>query len=495
MKDLKKKVVQSGVAKLVAQVANSALRLGYTAVMARLLHPEDFGLLAMVVAITGIYDLFTTAGLLLAAVQKQDITEDQISTLFWVNVLVGAILFLLCLGTAPVLVSFYGEPRLFWITTIMGAGFLFNAAGAQASALLQRQLRYVELSAIETLSLLLACTLGVGLALWGFGYWGLVSTAIATPAIAATLMWTRAAWLPGLPRRDAGIRSLLGFGGTVTLNNLIVYFGYTLDKLLIGRVWGPGALGVYGTSYNLAYAPTLGATGAIGAVAFAALARLQDDPARLRSYFLRGFSLLISISTPITLFTASFADDIVSIMLGPRWADAAALLRLFAPTILVLSVINPIGWLLQSIGLQGRSLRIALVLTPLMICGYLIGLPYGPKGVALGFSAAMTLWLLPHVFWSLHGTGISPREFFLAAFPPFFAGTSAAALSFGVAYLCLNDVSSIVRLVPAGIVMGGTYFAILMFGMKQKAFYWSLLRDLGGFRSASSSHPAEGAAG
>ena len=312
-------------------------------VMARLLDPEDFGLVAMVTVVTGVYELFTTAGLSSATIQKATVTDEQISTLFWINILVGTILGLLCLATAPVLVAFYHEPRLFWVTVAMAAGLFFSAAGVQHSALLQRQLRYVALTVIETLSLLVSFALGIGMAVGGFGYWALVGSTIASPAISTALMWAIAAWIPGMPRRGVGIHSMLRFGGTITLNSLVVYIAYNFDKLLLGRFWGADALGLYGRAYQLINVPTTNLNSAVGGVAFSALSRLQDDPIRLRSYFLKGYSLVISMTVPISIFCALFADDIVLVVLGPKWTDAAAIFRLLTPTILVFGIINPIG--------------------------------------------------------------------------------------------------------------------------------------------------------
>jgi PST family polysaccharide transporter len=479
VEDLKQRVVRGGIARLFGQVANLALRLGFTAVMARLLHPEDFGLVAMVVAVTGIYDLFTSAGLSLATIQRASITEEQISTLFWINLIVGSVLCLLCVATAPLLVGFYHEPRLFWVTVVMGAGFLLNATGIQHSALMQRELRYVDLTMTELASLLVGYSFGIGLAAYGFGYWALVGSTVLIPAVSSALMWIFSAWVPSLPRRRSDIRSLLGYGGTITLNNLIVYVAYNFDKLLIGRVWGASALGLYGTAYQLANVPTRNLTGAVGGIAFSALSRLQGEPIRLKSYFLKGCSLLVSVTAPITIFSALFADDIVFVVLGPKWADAATIFRLLAPTILVFSVINPTGWLLQSTGLHRRSLWIALVIAPLVIGAYLIGLPYGPRGVAFGFSAAMTLWVVPHVMWCLHNTTISPSELLLATARPFLASTVAAVLAFGAADLWFNDLQfALLRLALAGVVMAGAYFAILLYVMGEKAFYLNLLSGL-----------------
>ena len=119
MEDLKQRTVRGGLAKLCGQAANFTSSLGFLVMLARLLDPKDFGLVAMVTVVTGLYDLFTTGGLSAATVQTADITNEQISTLFWINMLIGTILALLCLATAPVLVKFYHEPRLFWVTVTM----------------------------------------------------------------------------------------------------------------------------------------------------------------------------------------------------------------------------------------------------------------------------------------------------------------------------------------------------------------------------------------
>ena len=121
---------------------------------------------------------------------------------------------------------------------------------------------------------------------------------------------------------------MLRFGGTITLNGLVVYVAYNLEKVLLGRFWGADALGIYGRAYQLINIPTDNLNSAIGGVAFSALSRLQNDPVRLKSYFLKGYSLVISLTIPITIFCALFADDIVLVVLGPKWTDAAVDLSL-----------------------------------------------------------------------------------------------------------------------------------------------------------------------
>lgn len=475
MKDLKERAVRGGFAKLCGQAANFVLRLASIAILSRLLNPEEFGLVAMATVATGVYGLFTSAGLSSATVQKETITDAQVSTLFWVNIGVGALLALACVVTAPILVAFFHEPRLFWLTIAMSAGFLFNAAGVQHFALLQRQLRYVAVAGIETVAQVVSSLVAIAMALADFGYWSLVTMAIVSPAVATACMWSATSWIPGPPRLRAGTGAMLRFGGTLTLNGLVVYVAYNLEKILLGRFWGADALGLYGRAYQLVTIPTDNLNWAVGGVAFSALSRLQHDPVRLKNYFLKGYSLVVSLTIPITIFCALFSDDIVLVILGPKWAESAVIFRLLTPTVLIFGMINPLSWLLLSSGLQGRSLAVALVIAPLVTSAYFIGLPYGPNGVALSYSTAMTLWLVPHIVWCLRGTPISPWDLFLAVRRSFVSGIVAAVAAFIVLMYVGQQAPPLVRLALGGCVMVTVYCYMLLLVMGQRAFYLDLL--------------------
>jgi O-antigen/teichoic acid export membrane protein len=478
LEDLKKRTVQGGLAKICGQVANLALRFGYIAVMARLLEPKDFGLFAMVLVVTGIFDLFSTAGLTAVTVQRETISNEQISTLFWVNVLVGSVLALLCLASAPVLAALYSETQLFGIAIALSGGFLATGAGVQHIALLQRELRYIMVAAIEVGAQLIAYGVGIAMAFKGFGYWSLVGAAVAMPCSSTIFSWLAAGWVPGRPHRSTEIASMLRFGGTLTLNGAVVYFAYNFDKFLLGRFWGADALGLYGRAYQLVNIPTQALNAAVGTVAFSALSRLQNDSARLKRYFLKSYTLVVSLTLPTTLFGALFAEDIIRVLLGPKWADAATIFRYLTPTILVFGIINPTYSFLISIGKQVRSLQIAFVIAPLVMISYLIGLPYGPNGVALAFSAAMSLWVIPHVIWCLHETTISPHELLFSFIPPFAAGLLSAAIA--LAFMAgIGDISPVfLRLLVEGGIMSIAYLSILMFVFGQRQFYLELLKPL-----------------
>ena len=282
----------------------------------------------------------------------------------------------------------------------------------------------------------------------------------------------------GMPRKQAGVRSMIRFGGTVTLNGLVVYVANNFEKILLGRYWGVDALGLYGRAYQLVNIPTDNINSSVGEVAFSALSRLQDDPPRLKSYFLKGYSLVLALTLPITTACVLFADDIVVVLLGPKWKDTAAIFRFLGPTIMVFAIANPLSWLLSSIGWVGRNLKIALVIAPTMMAGFVIAMPYGPRGVAFAYSAVLSLWLLPLIAWCVRGTVVSFWDILLTVSRPLVSSVVAGALAFGLRSIYGPALSPFPRLAIESTVLLLTFLGILLFVTGQKAFYLNLVRGL-----------------
>ena len=478
MQDLKAKIIRGSLARLCAQGASVILKVGSLMILARLLGPRDFGLVGMVTAFTGVLTLFRDFGLSSAAVQRTTVTKEQSSTLFWINMLLGAILGLIALAMAPAIAAFYHQPQLFGVTAVLAAGFLFNAAGTQHSALLQREMRFTALAVINVVSV----TVGIAIAIYGakagYGYWALVLMTVTPPIISTIGLWLITGWIPGMPRERAGIRSMMHFGGSITLTGLLVYMGYNADKVMIGRFWGADAIGIYGRAYQIIDIPTNNLNSAVGEVAFSALSRLKDDPIRFRSYFLKGFSLVLGMTLPITIACALFADDVVFVFLGPRWNDAVTLVRLFAPTILIFAIINPLGWLVFSLGLVARGLKVGPVLAAIMIIGYAVALPYGPKGVAFAYSAVLTLWVIPHIWLCVHGTVVSVRDILVAVSQPLASAVLAGGIAFAARMIFGQFLSPLPRLVLESGVLLAAFFGVLLFAAGQRSLYLDLLGEL-----------------
>ncbi len=478
MQDLKGKVIRGGLARLCAQGAGFALRVGSLMILSRLLSPRDFGLVGMVTAFTGVLGLFRDFGLGSAAVQHTTVTDEQNSTLFWINVLLGAVLAVMALAMAPAIAVFYREPQLLGLTAALGMGFLFSAAGNQHTVLLMRQMRFTALAVINVVSSAIGIAIAIYGAEAGYGYWALVLMSVTTPTLTTIGLWLTTGWLPGMPRRGTGIHSMMRFGGSLTLINLLVYAAYNADKVMIGRFWGVYAAGIYGRAYQLINIPTDNLNSAVGELAFSALSRLQHDPVRFRNYFLKGFSLVLGLTLPVTIACALFADDVVFVLLGPKWNDAATIVRLLAPTITIFAIINPLGWLVFSLGLVARGLKVAPVLATIMIGSYAVALPYGPKGIAFAYSAALTLWVIPHIWVCVHGTMISGHDILRAVSRPLASAILAGGIAFGVRIICGQLLFPLPRLILESGVLVIVFFVVLLFVAGQKSLYFDLLAEL-----------------
>ncbi|HUB24623.1 MAG TPA: lipopolysaccharide biosynthesis protein [Tepidisphaeraceae bacterium] len=478
MMDLKQSTLRGGLARICALSTNLLVRAISLLVLSRILTPSDFGLVGMVMALTGILVLFRDFGLSSAAIQRANVTEAQLSTLFWINIAIGALLGLVGLALAPVIAGFYGRPELLHVTMFLALAFFINSAGVQHSATLQRQMRFTALSMIDVSSLAFGNAIAIVAAEAGYGYWALVAMSVATPLAATVGFWLVSGWIPGLPSRRAGVLPMMHFGGILTLNGLVTYVGYNAEKVMLGRAWGADAIGLYSRAQQLLFLPIDSLNSAVGEVAFSALSKLQGDPLRLRNYFLKGFSLVLGLTLPIAIMCALFADDVVNVLLGPRWTAAVVIVRLLAPTVAIRAIIHPLGWLLFSMGLVGRSLRIALVFTPIMIAGCLVGVPYGAVGIAIAYSTVMTLWAVPHVLWSVHGTAISAREIFGTVIRLMTPGVLAGGLAYGLRLSFGESLTPVIRLILENMTLFLAYFGMLWLDVTQRSLYIDLFRGL-----------------
>lgn len=477
--DLKRKTARGALASIGGQASTIVLRTVSFMVLARLLLKEDFGLMNMAIVFTGFLGLLRDPGLSMAAVQRLSTTRAQVSNLFWVNFAVGGLLAFLAAVTAPILAALYGEPRLFWVTVVLGTTFVFNGAATQHRAMLQRSMRFAVLAIIDVISLIFSIAVGIGMAVAGLGYWALVGMTISLPMVSLSGVWLATGWIPGMPRRRSGVRSMLAFGGALTMNNLIVYLAYNIDKVLIGRFWGAAALGIYDRAYSLVNLPIGNLLETVGFVAFPALSRVQNDSARLRNYFLKGYSLFLALVIPIPIACALFADDITLAILGPKWRESAGIVRLLAPTVLAFAFNHPFAWLMLASGRAGRCLRMALVVCPVLILSCWFGVKHGPQGVAVGFSIAMVLSIVPVLLWAKHGTLITMRDILRAVTPSSMSIVGGAAVALAVTPILGRVEPVFVRLVAESTILFGMYLFTLLFIMKQKQVWMGLLREIG----------------
>lgn len=378
-----------------------------TVMLARLLIPADFGLVAMVTAITGLGQAFADLGLSEATIQREKIIHRQVSALFWVNVTIGLALMFLTMGLAPVLALFYREPRLRNITLLMSLVFLIGGLRVQHDALLRRQMRFTSLAIRDVASYVVAVPLAIALAWRGAGYWALVVFPLTLNSTGMILSWLMAGWIPGLPRRGAGVRSLLTFGGNIAASYVIYNINRTTDNVLIGWYWGSGPLGLYSRAYNLLMLPLRQLANPVRSVVVPAFSRTQNDPERFARYYLRTINVVMWIITPVFAFLFVAAEPVVALALGNRWREAAPVFQILSICALGQLLLDSTLWLFVSRGHSDRLLKLLLVVSPIMIGSFAVGLPFGIKGVALSGSLVL-VGILPCILqFAFRGTNLT----------------------------------------------------------------------------------------
>lgn len=236
--DLGGRSVRGGAVTIATQGLKFVVSMIGTVILARLLTPQDYGLIGMVAVIIGFVSTFKDLGLSSATIQRAEINTLQISTLFWINVALSVGVMLVCFAIAPLVALFYREPRLRLITAVSGVGFLLGGLAVQHEALLRRQMRFVALAVTEVVALCAGLAMAIIMGRQGAGYWALVGSQLTIGLVYLAGMWMFCAWRPGRPSRNAGVRSMLAFGGNLTGFAVINYFARNLDNMLIGKFWG-----------------------------------------------------------------------------------------------------------------------------------------------------------------------------------------------------------------------------------------------------------------
>lgn len=457
--DLKGHTLRGGVATLGAQSFGVILSLGSIAILARLLTPADFGLVAMVTALTGILAMFKDAGLSMATVQRDKVTHEQVSTLFWVNVALSLLLTLAVGALAPVVAWFYDEPRLFSIALVVAGLFIFDGLTVQHQALLRRQMRFGALARIQIFSSSLALAAAIAFAHMGAGYWALLVQLAVSQLSGTLLSWEYCRWIPGRPERGAGTRSMLKFGGYLTGFSFVNYFARNADNILIGKVWGSSELGLYTKAYGLLLFPLQQINGPISAVAIPALSRLQNDPEGFRDFFRKVLSIISFVAFPLIAWMIVCSHDIVLLVLGPQWEGAIPIFGVLAISAFFQPIGNITGVLYIALGKTKRMFRWGVMSSSWLVLSFIVGLPYGAIGVALAYSIAIALMILPLILYAISGTLLQLRDFYDGIKYPFISTFLVAVIGALVKFCFANDVPSWLRFAMTSAAMVATYVA------------------------------------
>ncbi len=447
--------------KVGSQTLQQVLNLGSAVVMARLLSPEDFGLLSMASVFTGIVYVVLDLGLGAALVQRKTLEPEQISSVFWMNIAVGLSLSLLGILLSWPIANFYQTPAVQLVISALACCFFIAALGSTQEALLTRQMHFRALEFRRMFSHLVGIGISLLMAWMGWGVWSLVGRIAIASLVGTLLLWHVSSWRPSWQFRWSDVRQLSGFSNDVLGGNLLGYVGRNADNLLIGRFLGVVELGFYNMAYNLMTAPLDRIAQVLAGVLFPALSRQQEDLIKVKQSWFRANQLVAGVITPLVLGLILMAPQFVQVVYGEKWLPAVPVLQILAVRALVEGLKALDGTVLMAIGQTRLRLNLIALSVGVAVMSFIIGIPFGIQGVALSFTGFTSLISMVGLLLTLHCLNSNFVDYFLNLRGILLATAGMAA---GVLTLKMLWLGSAGGLLMVSIFLGGIlYLSLLQF--------------------------------
>jgi len=454
----------------ISTVSIESIRL---VVLARFLSPADFGLMAMAMVVIGLAEAYTDLGISGAIIHRQDATKEQLSSLYWLNVLIGFVAFSLVWLCIPLIVSMFREPRLLPILHVVAVVFLIAPAGKQFEILLQKELKFDVLAKRDVVAALVGFVVAIASAVSGFGVWALVHSLVATVSLKTIFLfgigWTR--YRPHLHFRRSDLKGFLAFGLYQLGERSVNHTSERLDQLLIGTLLGAQALGLYNFANNLTAIPIVRINPIITKVAFPMFAKIQNDTEALRKGYLRLVRVLTTINAPLLFGIAAVAPLAVPMIFGEKWSLSIELIQVLSILAVLRSTGNPIGSLQLAKGRADLGFKwniiFSIVCAPAILAGAILGQSFG---VAISLLIVQVVMQVPgYLFMIRPLVGSCAQEYGEAILKPIALAGAMGLIVIASSYL-FAGVPQVPRLI-AVISIGASLYLVLLRVFDKEGLY------------------------
>lgn len=419
------RAIGGGVLGVASQLIRMVLQIASTAILARLLAPEVFGLAAMAGTILALVTVLTDLNVSTITIQRADLNQQMASALLVISVGMGLGALAFAAIAAPIAAWLFHEERIAAVAIAMAATVPLGSLGNQHYALLTRNMRWVELNVASIASAALGAVVAV-IAAWLFNasYWALVLQACTSSLTWTLAVWYFCPWRPSIVHDWSSAAASLKFGANITAAMLLNYLHRQLDNILIGSRWGAAELGYYARAYALLTTPLNLLSGPLASALLPALSRLQDEPAKWRNAYLDALAVVTMVGGGIACGLFGAAKPIVNILLGSNWDRTEVIFSLLCIGLIPSTAMSTVSWITLSSGRSDRMLLWGLIGVPIYVVAFVLGLPFGATGVALAYSMSRYVAFLPCFLVACAGTPITVRDVLLVVLTPF----AAAAL-------------------------------------------------------------------
>jgi O-antigen/teichoic acid export membrane protein len=460
--DLGRLAKRGGVASVAGVYVNGVLQIAGVLILGRLLTPEDFGLVAIVMVLTRFAPLLIDFGTADATTQRSKITQGQSSTLFWLTSGIGCAVALSLAVSSPFIAWLYHDPRLQSVALWSAITFVLAGISAQHLALLRRTMQFGVIARIQILSALAGLVFAVLIAISGYGYWALVLRPIVSAGCIAAGAWLACRWRPGLPVFDAEVKSMVGFGMHVLGGSIPFSVASVADRIALGLFYPLREVGFYQNAQNMYDNGLMVPLGQLHGVGSAGLSKLRSDPAMLQHKYEATLSALAFFVMPTAAILSVTGQDVVVTLLGEKWRESGLLLSIMALRGIVEFIEYSQGWLHVSGGRADRWKNSAFISAIVRVVAILGGLPFGARGLAIALVVAGWLIAFPSVIYAGRPLGIGGVLVIRAVGGPLLGATVAVAAGWWLQTIFLDNFSTLFRIFLSGFLSASIYLFIVV---------------------------------
>lgn len=422
-------------------------------ILARLLMPEEYGLVILVVAFILVANVFIESGLTIALIQKKDVDEIDFSSVFYLNICIAAVLYVVIFLSAPYIADFYREPKIVQIIRVLSVTIFIGAVNSCQGAFLSRNMMFKKLFLSSIIGTLVAGVIGVGMAYSGFGVWALVANNVFRQLMVTSIIWMTLKWRPKLVFSIDRVKLLFSYGSKMTISALIYTLYENLVSILIVRAYSSSALGFYNRGSQFPKLIMMNVNGTIQAVMLPTLARYQSDRVKVKNMVKRSVKTSAFLVFPMMAGLAAIAEPLVKVLLTEKWLPSVFFLQIFCACY----AFWPIGTAnAQSISALGRSdifLKLETVNTSINLGILFISIPRGVHAIAIGMLVSSVLTTLTAMYPASKLLGYKYSEQLKDVFPMVLVSAFMGAAVYSVHFLKLSSVKALAIQMVLGVVL------------------------------------------
>lgn len=377
-----------------ARILTQALRFAVSVLLARWLSPEAFGIVAVALTTVAAMEIVKDMGTGAAVIQRPEVDQTLLSTVFVVNVVAGVLGAGLMVVGATLIAGLFGAPGAAPAVRALSLILVMGGLTLTHHAMLRRTMKFARVAAVEVTGAVTMASVSIVLAILGYGVWSLVWGNVAGAAIGGVVAWVVSGWRPSARFSWPALRSIARFSLGTMAYNVCTFALQNVDKVLVGRLLGTAPLGVYSLGQRTVSYPVASISQTLMTVLFPALARVQNDPAALRRGYTLAVGAIAFITLPIMLGVAAVATPLVAVLLGPQWTELVPLLWFMAPAGALQAVLSAVNSIYSAKGKADWMFYWGAASGVVQIIAYVIGLQWGLIGLAIAYLGSQ-LVLLP----------------------------------------------------------------------------------------------------